>query len=119
MAFPANSMYACHRGEILGEVQARVLASKGKTGASLVIQTMQDPRITEAGRLLAQKLELSGFFGLDFILKSETNEPVLIELNPRSTKLGPYPLSPAALTWPGISVLGGSQASRRRLAHRA
>ena len=85
---PANSMYACHRGEILGEVQARVLASKGKTGASLVIQTMQDPRITEAGRLLAQKLELSGFFGLDFILKSETNEPVLIELNPRSTKLG-------------------------------
>ncbi len=85
---PANSMYACHRGRILGEVQARVVASKGHTGPSLVVQLINDPRITRAGGLLAEALQLSGFFGLDFMLDSRTGEPFLIELNPRSTKLG-------------------------------
>ena len=85
---PANSMYACHEGRVLGEVQARVVASKGKTGPSLVIELMDDPRITRAGVLLANALKLSGFFGLDFMLDSRTGEPFLIELNPRSTQLG-------------------------------
>ncbi len=85
---PANSMYACHEGRILGEVQARVVASKGKTGPSLVIQLMNDPRITRAGALLASALGLSGFFGLDFMLDAKTGEPFLIEMNPRSTQLG-------------------------------
>ncbi len=85
---PANSMYACHKGRILGEVQARVAASKGKTGPSLIVELIRDPRITRAGELLAQALGLSGFFGLDFILDSETGEPFLIEMNPRSTQLG-------------------------------
>ncbi len=85
---PANAMYACHEGRILGEVQAQVVASKGKTGASLVIKLIDDPRITRAGKILADALHLSGFFGLDFILDAKTGEPFLIELNPRATKLG-------------------------------
>lgn len=85
---PANSMYACHKGRILGEVQARVAASKGKTGPSLVVQLMNDPRITRAGVQLAGALELSGFFGLDFMLDARTAEPFLIEMNPRCTQLG-------------------------------
>ena len=85
---PANSMYACHQGRILGEVQARVVASKGKTGPSLVVQLMEDARITRAGELLAKQWGLSGFFGLDFMLDGQTGEPYLIELNPRSTQLG-------------------------------
>lgn len=85
---PANSMYACHQGRILGEVQARVVASKGSTGPSFVIDIIDDPRISRAGQLLAAKLELSGFFGLDFILDRHTGEPFLLELNPRSTQLG-------------------------------
>ncbi len=85
---PANSMYACHQGQVLGEVQVRVAASKGKTGPSLVVQLMQDPRISRAGALLARKLELSGFFGLDFMLDEQTGAPFLIEMNPRSTQLG-------------------------------
>ena len=85
---PANSMYACHQGRILGEVQARVVASKGKKGPSLVIQLINDARISRAGYLLADTLKLSGFFGLDFMLDAHTGEPLLIELNPRSTQLG-------------------------------
>ncbi len=85
---PANSMYACREGEILGEVQARVVASRGKTGPSIVIQLMQDPRIHEAGVKLARELNISGFFGLDFMLDGATGEPYLIECNPRATQLG-------------------------------
>ena len=85
---PANAMYACHKGRILGEVQAKVIASKGKHGPSLVIRLMDDARISRAGALLAESLQLSGFFGLDFMLAEQTGEPMLIELNPRSTRLG-------------------------------
>ncbi|RRA47487.1 ATP-grasp domain-containing protein [Acidipila sp. EB88] len=85
---PANSMYVCDRGRILGEVQARVVVTKGKTGPSLVIQLMNDRRITRAARLLARELELSGCFGLDFMIDGR-GEPLLIELNPRFTQLGP------------------------------
>jgi hypothetical protein len=85
---PANSMYACHNGEVLGEVQARVAASRGKTGPSIVIQLMQDSRIHAAGVKLARELNISGFFGLDFMLDERTGEPYLIECNPRATQLG-------------------------------
>ncbi len=85
---PANAMYACHQGRILGEVQAKVVVSTGETGPSIVIRLIEDERISRAGRLLAEALQLSGFFGLDFVLDARTGEPALIELNPRSTRLG-------------------------------
>ena len=85
---PANAMFACAEGRILGEVQARVIASEGEKGPALVIHLMDDPRISHAGAALAKALQLSGFFGLDFMLDGETGEPLLIELNPRSTQLG-------------------------------
>ncbi len=89
VGFPATSMYACHQGRILGEVQARVLVSRGKTGPSMVIQTIRDTRISRAGALLAGRLGVSGFFGLDFMLDDRSGEPFLIELNPRATQLTP------------------------------
>jgi hypothetical protein len=85
---PANAMYACHEGRILGEVQAKVVVSTGETGPSIVIRLIEDARISRAGRLLAEALRLSGFFGLDFILDARSGEPLLIEMNPRSTRLG-------------------------------
>ena len=85
---PANAMYACHKGKVLGEVQARVAASRGKTGPSIVIQLMQDERIHDAGVKLVEELQVSGFFGLDFMLDDSTGEPFLIECNPRATQLG-------------------------------
>jgi hypothetical protein len=84
----ANAMFACDKGRILGTVQARVVAAKGKTGPALMIDLFDDPRIERAGRLLAQALQLSGFFGLDFILDKDTGVPMLIEMNPRCTQLG-------------------------------
>jgi len=40
-----------------------------------------------AARILARRLELSGFFGLDFMIEEETGSCYLIEMNPRSTPL--------------------------------
>jgi len=41
-----------------------------------------------AGRLIAERLGISGFFGLDFMLEEGTGKPYLLELNPRCTQLG-------------------------------
>ena len=99
----ANAMFACDRGKILGTVQARVVAAKGKTGPAVMIDLLDDERITRAGTRLASSLQLSGFFGLDFILEQGTGRPMLIELNPRCTQMGHVALAGqpdlAALLW--------------------
>ncbi|WP_158615457.1 ATP-grasp domain-containing protein [Acidipila sp. EB88] len=84
----ANAMFACHEGKLLGSVQAKVIAAKGKTGAALMIELIEDERMHQAGVLLAGALKLSGFFGLDFIIEEGTGVPYLIEVNPRCTQLG-------------------------------
>lgn len=113
---PANSMYACHKGVVLGEVQARVAATRGKTGPSIVIELMDDARIQKAGELIADQLRLSGFFGLDFMLERTTGEPFLIECNARATQLGhvtragfPSLVQALASQWTGIEPATGDK----------
>ena len=85
---PANIMVACWQGEILAELSVQVLASQGPTGASLVVQVIDNPQLSSAAALLARRLRMSGFFGLDFILEQGTGAAYLIEMNPRCTQLG-------------------------------
>jgi hypothetical protein len=85
---PATAMFACRQGRVLGSLQARVLASHGETKPAMVIELMRDERMERAGELLAERLGLSGFFGLDFMLSEATGEPYLIEVNPRCTQMG-------------------------------
>lgn len=85
---PANVMVACWQGEILAEVSVQVLSSQGATGASLVVQVIENPQLSSAAALLAGRLRMSGFFGLDFILEQSTGAACLIEMNPRCTQLG-------------------------------
>jgi len=89
---PANTMFACWQGELLGTVTVEVMYSQGTTGAATVVRVIRNAEIEEAARLLAKRLRLSGFHGLDFMLESRTNAPFLIELNPRSTQLGHFNL---------------------------
>jgi hypothetical protein len=85
---PANIMVACWQGEILAELSVQVLSSQGATGASLVVQVIENPQLSSAAALLAGRLRMSGFFGLDFILEQDTGAAYLIEMNPRCTQLG-------------------------------
>ena len=85
---PANSMLACWQGELLSMVSVVVVAAEGPTGAATIVRLVQNQPMKEAAKLVASRLKLSGFYGMDFILESGTNAPYLIEMNPRCTQLG-------------------------------
>lgn len=85
---PANTMFACWRGEILSMVMVEVVCAHGVTGISTVVRLIQNTEIAEAARLLVRRFELTGFYGLDFMLEQRSGAAYLIELNPRCTQLG-------------------------------
>jgi len=85
---PANIMVACWQGKILAELSVQALSCQGPTGSSLVVQVIANPQLSRAAALLAGRLKMSGFFGLDFILEPATGAAYLIEMNPRCTQLG-------------------------------
>ena len=89
---PANAMYSCWQGELLASLQVRTICAQHATGAALIVERINDPRVEEAGRKLAKALSLSGFFGLDFVLENDSGHPYLLEMNPRATQLGHLPL---------------------------
>jgi predicted ATP-grasp superfamily ATP-dependent carboligase len=85
---PANTMMACWNGQMLANLSVEVLAAQGATGAATVVRLIDHPEIEQAARLIAFRFQLTGFYGLDFMLDDETNAAWLIELNPRATQLG-------------------------------
>lgn len=91
----ATTMFACWNGEVLASVTVEVLASKAPNGSATVLRPINNEEIERASRLMAQKLMLSGFHGLDFVIEEGTDAPFLIEMNPRATQLGHLHLNPA------------------------
>jgi hypothetical protein len=85
---PANSMLLSRQGAVIAQAAVLVVASDGPTGAATIIRHIDERRITHAGELLAGKLHLNGFCGLDFMIEADTGIPYLIEMNPRCTQLG-------------------------------
>jgi len=85
---PANCMAACRNGKLISIVSVAVLAADGPTGAAVILQRIRNEAMETAARLLAERLKITGFFGLDFMIAADTNVPYLIEMNPRSTQLG-------------------------------
>lgn len=90
---PANSMLVCWKGEVLSIISVKVLASQGETGAAYLVRVIENEHMTRAAHLLADKLQLSGFYGLDYLIDRMTGLPYLIEVNPRCTQLGHLPLT--------------------------
>jgi hypothetical protein len=85
---PANCMAACLNGRVLSVMSVAVLVTDGPTGASMIVRRVREERMELAARRLAERLGMSGFFGLDFIVEDGTDTPILIEMNPRATQLG-------------------------------
>ena len=85
---PANTMALCRNGTVLAQVSVMALATEGPTGAATIIRRVTEPRMGQAAALLAKRLKLTGFFGLDFVIEADTGIPYLIEMNPRCTQLG-------------------------------
>jgi len=59
-----------------------------------VVRVIDNPQMLLAAERLADRLGLSGFFGLDFMLEEATGLPYLIEMNPRCTPLCHLQLGP-------------------------
>jgi ATP-grasp domain len=89
---PANLMMACWQGEILGAVTAEVMQAQGATSAAMVVRLIDHPEIAQAACRLANRLQLSGFYGVDFILEEGSRAAYLLEMNPRCTQLGHLPV---------------------------
>jgi len=84
----ATAMFAAWEGKVLGGLAVKVLATTEPQGASTIVRPVEDEEMLEAGRLIGERLGISGFFGLDFMLEEGTGKPYLLELNPRCTQLG-------------------------------
>lgn len=85
---PANSMFACRDGRLLGIVSVAVVAAEHATGAAVVARIIRNAQMTRNAGVLAQHLRLSGFYGLDYIIDAAGGVPLMLELNPRCTQLG-------------------------------
>lgn len=80
---PANCTVISWKGKVLAAIAVRVVRSEGATGPASVVQIVENPDMLDAATRLASRLDLSGFFGLDFILDHYTGAAWLIEMNPR------------------------------------
>jgi carbamoylphosphate synthase large subunit len=100
---PANCAVACWKGELLAGLAVEVMAAQGATGSATVVRAVENPEMILAAKRLARRLNLSGFFGLDFMIEDGSRDVYLIEMNPRCTPLSHLSLGPgrdliAALT---------------------
>ena len=106
---PANTMFACLEGKVLGVLSVEVLLADGPTGAALVVRRIGEERMAHCARVLAEHLGLSGFYGLDFIIESGTGKPYLIEMNPRCTQIGHLAFTDLASLAASFSAALGSR----------
>lgn len=89
---PANCAVACWNGNVLAGISVEVVLAHGARGPAIVVQVVEGPAMMSAAEKIARRLNLSGFFGLDFMIEEATGETYLIEMNPRCTPPCPLPL---------------------------
>jgi ATP-grasp domain len=110
---PANCMVACWGGKLLAVMSVIVVAAEGNTGAATIVRVIHNECIESAAQQLVSRLNLSGFYGMDFIMESVSDIPYLIEMNPRCTQLGHIEMSDLKTSLAGAfcAVLGASAAA--------
>jgi len=91
---PANSISAACEGRILGTICAEAVAVQRPFGASSVVRVIDHAAMAQAAEKLAAHLNLSGVFGLDFLIDDTTGEARLVEMNARATPLCHLALGP-------------------------
>jgi thioesterase domain-containing protein len=84
---PANCAVVCWKGKVLAAIYVEVIQAQGATGSASVVRLVNHPEMALAARRIARRLDLSGFFGLDFVIQDSSGAAYLIEMNPRCTPL--------------------------------
>jgi carbamoylphosphate synthase large subunit len=85
--YPANCAVVCWEGQVLAGIGVDVVSATEPTGPASVVRVVNNPEMMTAAERIAQRLKLSGFFGLDFVIEAGTGNAYLIEMNPRCTPL--------------------------------
>jgi hypothetical protein len=84
---PANCGVVCWKGKVLAGIAVEVVCETMPMAHSSVARVVNSPDMMLCAERIARRLNLSGFFGLDFMIEEGTNLTYLIEMNPRPTRL--------------------------------
>jgi hypothetical protein len=100
----ANSAIFCWQGQVVASISVQVLATRYERGPSTVVRRFRNAAMDRAAEVLASRLRLSGFYGLDFVLDGETGDRQigdqqtgtawLLEMNSRATQIAHLALGP-------------------------
>ena len=82
----ANCAVSCWQGRLLACISAEVIQSGDDYGPATVIRIIDNPEMLAAAEKIASRFQLSGLFGLDFMLEASTGTAYLLEMNARSTQ---------------------------------
>ena len=99
----ATSATVCWKGTVLASLHFEVVNKASSTGHATVVRLIESAEMSAAVEGMVRRLNLSGFYGFDFMLEAETDKAYVIEVNPRSTQVGHLSLGadhdlPAALS---------------------
>lgn len=83
----ANRAVFCHAGTVLAGITVATVQLAHETGPTTVARIIDHPEIAELTRKIVERLNLSGFIGVDLVLEQGTGRPWLLELNPRPTQI--------------------------------
>ncbi|HEX8817747.1 MAG TPA: ATP-grasp domain-containing protein [Terriglobales bacterium] len=84
----ATSAVACWNGKVLAGLHFEVLEKISSLGHATVLRRIDHPEMSAAVAKIAQRLNLSGLYGFDFMLAAATGDAYLVEINPRTTQVG-------------------------------
>ena len=87
----ANCAVACWQGDVLAWTAVEVLQRSSDFGVATVVRRVKGEPMIAAARSIARHLQLSGFFGFDFVLDQYKPQANLIEINPRATQISHFP----------------------------
>jgi ATP-grasp domain len=98
----ATSTVFCWKGLVLAALHFEVIKKMHAAGHAAVLRLIEHPEMSVAAEKMVRSLNLSGFYGFDFMLETHTENVYLIEINPRTTQVGHLALGagrdlPAAL----------------------
>jgi hypothetical protein len=90
----ANIAIACWKGELIAHVVVEVVRSNGPFGMATVVRLVEGAAMAATARSVCRHFQLSGIHGMDFVIEAKSGVPHLIEINPRATRTGHFPLGP-------------------------
>jgi hypothetical protein len=90
----ATSTVFCWKGSVLAALHFEVVNKMRAAGHAAVLRLIEHPEMSVAAEKMVRRLNLSGFYGFDFMLETHTDNAYLIEVNARTTQVGHLTLGP-------------------------